>query len=134
VLYAPVDENVTLTQAAAVAKLASSFTVNPATKTVTVTADSTYDDLYDALKAHKCTATQANLETPAIDQQVVSHVNGGLIAATDWNLVVNTGVTLSEGTKAKKVTFTTITESGTVTGLYETTVGPSTRLNITNLV
>ena len=103
-----VDNNVTLTQANAIAKLASSFTVNTSTNTITVTANSTLDDLYDAMKAYKCTATQANLEYPTLTTQPVTA--SGTAVATAMNVVVNSGVTLSSGTK-----FTSLSTSGTFT-------------------
>jgi hypothetical protein len=122
------DENVTLTKTAANVKLASSFTINPTTKVVTVTANSTYDDLYDIIKAYKCTATQVNLETPTLDKLIVNPSGSNLTAYTGWSLVVNTGVTLSAGTKFTYVYFPTITLNGTgkITGVYASTAGTST--------
>ena len=112
-----VDSNVTLTRANAIAKLASSFTINTSTNTITVTANSTLDDLYDAMKAYKCTATQANLEYPTISTQPVTA--SGTAVVTALNVVVNSGVTLSSGTK-----FKSLTTSGTFTsaGIIATSV------------
>lgn len=108
-----VDYNVTLTKANAVAKLASSFTVNTSTNTITVTASSTLDDLYDALKAFKCTATQANLEYPTLSTQPVTASGTSLVTA--MNVTVNSGVTLSSGTKFKNLTTSgTFTNTGTL--------------------
>jgi len=100
------DPSITLSQTAANAKLASSFTVNTSTNTLTVTANSTLDDIYDVMKAYKCTAAQTNLQYPAIDTQPVSA--SGSTLTTAMNIVVNTGVTLSRGSK-----FTAINTSGT---------------------
>lgn len=102
------DTNVTLTKANALAKLASSFTVNTSTNTITVTASSTLDDVYDALKAYKCQAVQANLEYPTLTTLPVAASGSSLVTA--MSIVVNSGVTLSDGTK-----FTSLTTSGTVT-------------------
>lgn len=120
------DPYVTLSRAAALAKLASSFTVNPGTMTVAVTADSTYDDLYDALKAYKCSTTQAQIEAPAIGQTIVTASGEQLTAYAGWTLVVNNGITLSEGARFKKVAFDTVTINGAITGIYTSSAGTST--------
>lgn len=103
-----VDSGVTLSNSAALAKLVSSFTVNTSTNTITVTASSTLDDVYDAMKAYKCQAVKANLEYPTISTQPVTASGSGLVTA--MNIVINSGVTLSNGAK-----FINITTSGTVT-------------------
>jgi hypothetical protein len=122
------DPSVTLSRTNAIAKLASSFTVDPITKIVTVTANSSFDDIYDALKAYKATANAVNLATPTLDSLIVTPNGSNLTAFTGWSLVVNTGVTLSEGVKFKKTYFDTITLNGTgqITGVYESLVGLST--------
>jgi hypothetical protein len=102
------DANVTLSEAAAVAKLASSFIV--AGNTLTVTADSTLDDLYDAMKAYKTRAVQAQVEYPSIGVQPVTAT--GKVMTTAMNIAVAPGTTLSAGTK-----FTSFTTTGTVSGL-----------------
>jgi len=107
-LLSVTDSNVTLSQTAANTILASNFTVNSTTGTITVRASSTLDQLYDALKAWKCTATQANLIYPTISTQPVTA--SGTTLSTAMSIVVNSGATLSAGTK-----FTSITSSGTVT-------------------
>jgi hypothetical protein len=126
------DTNVTLTRTNAIAKLASSFTVDPITKILTVTANSTYDDLYDALKAYKATANAVNLATPTLDTLIVTPNGTSLEAYTGWSLVVNTGITLSRGTKFEKIIFNAITLIGTaqITGVYQDTTGTSTVLTI----
>lgn len=122
------DTNVTLSSTAALAKLASSFTINTTSKIITVTANSTYDDLYDIQKAFKCSTTQANIEAPVIGQTIVTASGSNLTAYTGWTLVVNTGVTLSAGTKFSKVAFDTVTINGTgaITGIYQNSIGTST--------
>ena len=126
------DSNVTLTRANALAKLASSFTVNATTKVVTVTANSTYDDIYDALKAWKYNGTQTNVETPTVDTLVVTASGQNLTAATGWTLVVNDGVTLSSGVKFTFVQFPTVTINGAgrINGIYGTSAGVSTILEL----
>lgn len=122
------DTNASLSRANAIAKLASSFTIDPVTKTITVTANSTYDDLYDIAKAYKYNGTKANVLVPTISDLIISASGSNLMAYTGWNLVVNNGVTLNEGTKFTKIKFDTITINGTgaITGIYETNLGTST--------
>lgn len=124
------DLNVTLSRTNALAKLASSFTVNPTTKTITVTANSTYDDLYDIAKAYKYNGTQLNAETPTISDLIIKANGSNLEAYTGWSLVVNNGVTLSSGVKFDKIKFDTITNNGLITGVYQDNTGTSTVLTI----
>jgi hypothetical protein len=126
------DTNVTLTRTNAIAKLASSFTVDSITKVVTVTSNSSFDDLYDSLKAYKATANAVNLATPTLDSLIVTPNGSSLEAFTGWSLVVNTGVILSSGVKFDKVKFNTITLTGTaqITGIYQDSTGTSTTLEI----
>jgi hypothetical protein len=126
------DLSVTLDKATAIAKLASSFTVDTVTKIVTVTTNSSFDDLYDALKAYKATANALNLATPTLDSLIVTPNGTSLEAFTGWNLVVNTGVTLSSGVKFNTVKFDAVTINGTglITGVYQTSAGTSTVLEI----
>jgi hypothetical protein len=126
------DLNVTLSRTNAIAKLASSFTVDPVTKIVTVTANSSFDDLYDSLKAYKATANALNLSLPTLDTLIVTPNGTSLEAFTGWSLVVNTGVTLSSGVKFDKIEFDTITLTGTaqITGIYQDSTGTSTVLEI----
>jgi hypothetical protein len=124
------DLNVSLSRANALAKLASSFTIDIATQTITVTANSTYDDLYDIAKAFKYNGTQINAETPTISDLIISASGSNLVAFNGWQLVVNSGVTLSSGTKFERITFATITNNGTITGVYSDSTGTSTVLTI----
>jgi hypothetical protein len=114
------DPNITLDKAGAIAKLASSFTVDTVGKVVTVTANSTFDDIYDALKAHKATANAVNLATPTLDALIVTPNGTQLNGFTGWTLSVNNGVVLNQGTKFDSVAFTTVNlnTSGLITGLY----------------
>jgi hypothetical protein len=111
------DSNVTLTEANAITKLASSFTVNTATNTITVTANSTLDDLYDVMKVYKTRNVQAQLEYPTISTQPVTA--SGNIIETAMNIVINAGVTLEIGSKfIKLITTGTVTNNGTISGTY----------------
>jgi hypothetical protein len=127
------DPSITLDKATATAKLASSFTVDPVTKVVTVTANSSYDDLYDSLKAYKATPNAVNLATPTLDALIVTPSGSELNAFTGWSLVVNTGVTLAEGEKFNLIRFSTITNNGLITGVYSDSAGTSKILEITGV-
>ena len=107
------DANVTLSEAAAVAKLASSFTV--AGNVLTVTTSSTLDDVYDALKAYKTRPVQAQVEYPTIGSQPVTGV--GTQLNTAMSIVVNAGVTLTSGVKFKTISCAGVTVLGTITAI-----------------
>lgn len=100
----PVDVNVTLSQSAANTILANNFTVSSSTGTITVRASSILDQLYDALKAWKCTAVQANLEYPTVNTQPVTA--SGTVLSTAMSIVINSGVTLSTGIKGTSLVTT----------------------------
>lgn len=123
------DSGVTLSNASALTKLASSFTVNTSTNTITVTANSTLSDLYDAMKAYKCQAVQSNLEYPTIGTQLVNAV--GPTLSTAMTVVVSSGVTLSTSAKFNQLTAS-VTNNGTLSsGL--TITGNVTQATPTNL-
>lgn len=119
------DVNVTLSETAAVAKLASSFIVSTTGGgTLTITANSTLDDVYDAMKAFKTRPVQAQLEFPNIATAPV--VASGTTLSTAMNVVVNTGVTLSVGTKFKFLQTTatlTLNGTGAVSTSYQDSAG-----------
>lgn len=111
-LYCESDTNVTLSENDAVAKLASSFSVNSGTNTITVTANSTLDDLYDAMKAFKTRAVTAQLEYPTIATQPVNASGTNLV--TSMNIV---GVEfLTNGTKFKTLQANA-TANGTISNI-----------------
>jgi hypothetical protein len=93
------DLNVTLTETAAVAKLASSFVVASASNLITVTAASTLDDLYDVLKAWKTRTVAAQLEYPTISTQPVV-ANGDTLVTS---MIVSGIHFLTAGAKFKKI-------------------------------
>ena len=101
------DLNTTLTEANAVNKLASSFTVIG--NVLTITANSVLDDVYDVMKIFKTRPIQSQLEYPTIDTQPV--VASGKSLITAMSIVVNNGTVFSSGTK-----FNTITANVTITG------------------
>jgi hypothetical protein len=84
--------------------------------------------VYDVLKAYKATANAVNLATPTLDSLIVTPTGSNLQAYTGWSLVVNTGVTLTTGTKFTFIRFDTITLNGTgqITGVYQSSAGTST--------
>jgi hypothetical protein len=122
------DPSITLDETAARTKLASSFTVNATTKFVTVTANSSYEDLYDATKAYKSTANLVNLEANPIDQLLVTPNGAQLTGYTGWTLAVNGGVTLTAGGKFSSLYFDTVTVNGAIDGTYADSTG--TRVTI----
>jgi hypothetical protein len=117
------DPSITLDETTARAKLASSFTVNPTTKIITVTANSSYEDLYDAMKAYKSTANLVNLEATPIDELLVKSDGTQLVGYTGWTLVINSGVTLNAGGKFSSLYFDSVTVNGTITGQYADSTG-----------
>jgi hypothetical protein len=125
-----VDLNVTLTETEALA-LSSKFTVNTGTNTITVTGNATYDELYDYIVAWNCSSA-ANAVIPNLSQYLITANGLRITAFAGWTLVVNTGVTLSSGAKFGEVYFDTITLNGTglITGVYVTSVGASTVLEL----
>jgi hypothetical protein len=129
------DPSITLDKAGAIAKLASSFTVDAPGKVLTVTANSNYDDLYDVVKAHKATANAVNLATPTLDSLIVTPSGSNLQAFTGWTLAVNTGVVLSSGVKFNSVAFNTVTIAGTgsIQGLYTSSAGPNSIIQLKNV-
>lgn len=127
------DLNISLSRASAIAKLASSFTVDPITKTITVTANSNYDDLYDIAKAYKYNGTKANVLVPTISDLIVDVSGNRLNAYTDWNLVVNSGVTLNVGSKYNEVYFDNITNNGTIVGTYADLTGTYAKILVNGL-
>lgn len=93
------DTNVTLSESNARSKLTSSFIVDLESKTITVTANSTYDDVYDILKAYKCQTTQAALEAPAISRMLVTANGRNLTMESGWSIIVMPGTILTSGNK-----------------------------------
>jgi hypothetical protein len=112
------DSGVTLTETEALA-LSSKITVNSGTSTVTITANATYDELYDYAVAWN-TSSAANAIIPNLQRYLLTFDGTALSAPTGWTLAVNNGVVLNEGTKFKSVAFTTVNlnTSGQITGLY----------------
>jgi hypothetical protein len=120
------DTNVTLTEENAIAKLASSFAVNTAINTLTVTNASTLDDSYDVTKVYKTRPIQAQLEYPTISTQPVTASGDTLVTAMS---VVGLEF-LTAGTKFKK-----LQANGTANGAMSnlTVNGNVTQATPTNL-
>ena len=125
------DTSVTLTETNAIAKLASSFTV--VGNVLTVTANSTLDDVYDIMKVYKTRPIQAQLEYPTIDTQPVNEDGTNLVTA--MTIVVNAGVILSGGTKFKSITSGSVTITGNALSniTVNSAVTQSTPTNLTNV-
>jgi hypothetical protein len=124
------DANVTLSRTNALALLGTKFTISGTT--ITVNQNATYDELYDATKAFKFQGTTTAFETPTLDSLIVTPNGTKITAFAGWNLVVNTGVTLSGGVKFNTVEFDAVTINGTglITGVYVTSEGASTVLEL----
>lgn len=127
------DTGVTLTETNALA-LSSKFTINSTTKVVTVTANATLDELYDYTVAWNCSSA-ANAVIPALNRYLLTYSGKDLTCFTGWTLAVNTGVTLSSGTKYSSVNFNTITLTGTgkITAVYTSSAGTSTIFQFENV-
>ena len=103
---------------------------NFSTKTITVTGSLTVQKLYDAYQYQR-TQVLANLGVP--DDCVVINSKTNYVG---WTIVVNTGVTISDTTGTlKQLQANSITvDGGSITAVYTTTVGTSSRVNISNLL
>jgi hypothetical protein len=113
--------------------LGSKFTISGTT--ITVNHNATYDELYDATKAFKFQVTTTAFETPTVSSLILTANGGNLTAFAGWTLVVSTGVTLTFGSKFNFVNFDTVTLNGTgqITGIYGTSAGVSTVLELRNV-
>lgn len=127
------DANVTLSRTNALALLGTKFTISGTT--ITVNQNATYDELYDATKAFKFQGTTTAFETPTVSSLILTASGSNLTAFTGWTLVVSTGVTLTFGSKFNFVNFDTVTLNGTgqITGIYGTSAGVSTVLELRNV-
>ena len=102
--------------------------INWSTKTITPTADLSFDQINARIAWELAQTTNSSQSDPRT-------FNGSVMTlATGWSLVVNTGRTISAGSYLSKVVIPTITNNGAITGLYETTTGPSSRLTFSGLV
>ena len=120
------DSGVTLTETQALA-LSSKITVNSGTNTVTITGNSTLDELYDYTVAWGASSA-ANAGVPNLQRYLLTYNGKALSAPGGWTIVVNNGVTLSAGTKFDFVSFPTVTLNGTgqITAVYQSNAGTST--------
>lgn len=103
--------------------------INWTTKTITPTADLTYDQI-NARMAWELAQTTGSANA---DPRTLSGSN--LTLATGWTLVVNTGRTISAGTAITYLYAPTITLNGTgrITAVYATTAGVSTSLELRDI-
>jgi hypothetical protein len=88
--------------------------INWATKTITPTANLTYDQI-NARMAWELAQTTNSAQ---VDPRTI--VGDRVTFATGWTLVVNSGVTITEGTNIKFLAFPTVTvnSGGQIQGLY----------------
>jgi hypothetical protein len=128
------DINPTLDRVSALAKLASSFTIDPVTKTITVTANSTLDDLYDITKAYKYNGTEDNFQVPTAGALLANGAGETITVAEDYDLIVNSSVSLLRGAKFRQLKLTgtgELTNDGTINFPFEDALG--VRVSINNL-
>lgn len=123
------DTGVTLTETEALA-LSSKFTFNSATNTWTVTANATYDEWYDFTIATACSSA-ALARVPNLTQYPLTWNGTALTAYTGSTIVVNAGVTFSEGAKFKSFFCPTVTNNGSITGIYSNSTGTSKTVELT---
>jgi hypothetical protein len=103
--------------------------INWTTKTITPTADLTYDQINARIAyelAQTTNSAQVNPRTVVGDR---------LTLATGWTLVVNTGRTISAGTAITFLSVPTVTLNGTgrITAIYANSSGTSTALELRNI-
>ena len=103
--------------------------INWADRTITPTANLDFDEI-NARLDHELALT-ANSDKP--NPRIIA--GDSLTLASGWTLVVNAGITISEGNAIKKliVPAITINETGAITGLYQLGTSPSARLQTTGL-
>jgi hypothetical protein len=100
--------------------------INWSAKTITPTADLTYDQINARIAWELAQTTNSAQADPR------TIVGSNLTLATGWTLIVNTGRTISTGTNVNYLYVPTITLNGTgqITAVYATTAGTSTVLEI----
>lgn len=110
----------TITEAQAAAL--TSVGINWGTKTITPTANVTYDQI-NARLAYELAQTANSAQ---VDPRTIT--GSDLVLAAGWKLVVNSGVTVSQGTKITYLYAPTVTVNagGSITGVYGSTAGRAT--------
>jgi len=128
------DSYVTMTQAAATTKLASNFAVSTTgSGTISVLALSSFDDLYDCMKAYKASATQSNLEFLGITNQIVN-ASGSTANAGSLNIAGLEYLTAGSKLTTIKSTGTLTANSAIQSGLSVIgNVNQATPTNLTNV-
>ena len=81
--------------------------INHSTRTITISADHTLDELYDYVKYNKIQTT-ANMQQPSIST-ILATADGRTLDISNYNVNINAGITLSAGTK-----FNAIRTSGNI--------------------
>ena len=123
------DADVTLSQSAALA-LSSKININAGTSTVSVTSGSvTVDELYDYAVAHSVSSV-ANAQVPSLSAYLFTRSGTSAALAAGWSIAVDSGATLTKGTKFLGVT-SNVALTGTLTNI--TITGNVTQATPTNL-
>lgn len=104
-----------IANAAAITGVAFNF----GTKTITLSASRTIQQVYDAYQY------QLN-QTANLQQPNECTVANGRTNYVGWTLIVNSGVTLSEGGNFTEIQANTVTNNGTITAIYVSSAGSST--------
>jgi len=108
------------------------FSINGSSKIVTVTANATWQELYDYISYWISQSANIQHGNPGIT------IDGKtLILTTDWDLVINTGVTLTA--TGKKITFSgtgtwTLTGTAAFEGLMQDDSDARVPIAITNII
>lgn len=125
------DAAVTLSKSAALALSSKFSAVSTSNGTLTVTGNATLDEVYDYLIAWGCSSV-ALAQFPSLSAYPATASGSAL--STAMSIVVNTGVTLSAGTKFKTIaTSSTVTNNGTINTIYTSSAGTSAQLSLTGL-
>ena len=120
------DTVTTVTETAASAITGISLVPSGATGgTITISSNKEYQDIWNYYRWWISQyANRASTDTWTC--------TGGTLNTQNWNIVVNTGVTLSASTNITKLqTLGTITNNGIIQGIYQDSTGTSTTLTIT---
>jgi hypothetical protein len=122
------DTATTVSEATALADTGITFAPSGATGgTVTISANRTLQDVWNSYRAWISQfANRASNDTWTC--------NAGLMTMGAWNMVVNSGVTLSDSANVSSVATTgTITNNGLITALYTDAAGASTTFRFENI-
>lgn len=104
------------------------ISANNSTNTITISAGTkTLDQIYDWFQWWLAQSAQMAAYPDVATIGTVSGTNWTF--PTGWTLVVNSGVTVTEGTKLTYIYVPTVTNNGSIQCVYGTTAGVSTQLD-----